>query len=248
MMDRSCSWRCSVTLKSTQQELHNATTTEWSKPATEHQSDFDRCVRMDAAVVQHCLKNPVRGKTLHPLYGEFDAVYNCTNQAGMRLKAKLKQERECELPFLKEWCEYRRANNIPKPKNVNDTACLASHGVRNGLYDLQLLEWYRSFPREQILTIASERFYSDTASVMKEIERFLGLQPLERWNEIVKDAYNIAIDNKGVFAMEKTSAAETHAYPPMRDDTRAFLRKFYQPHVMQLERITGEDFSSWYSE
>jgi hypothetical protein len=238
----------SVDLKSTQQQLNNHTTTARSHPVRKHQADFDRCVRMDAALAQHCLTSQARTKSLHPLFGEFDAIYNCTNVIGARVRSRLKQNTECELPALHSFCDHFKSQpqqQLPTA-NTNDTACLASHSVRNGLYDIQLLEWYRVFPREQILTIASERFYSDTANVMKQVERFLGLDPLEEWDDIVKDAYNIAIGQRGIFEMAKVAASETHDYPPMRDDTRAFLSAFYKPHIMQLERITGEDFSAWY--
>ena len=97
--------------------------------------------------------------------------------------------------------------------------------VRRGCYAEQLENWYRIFPREQILVLQSEPFYADPGPYFKEVVQFIGLQPWE------PKAYKVFNAGGG--------------YGKMSDGLRSRLLDFYRPHNERLFEQIGKRFEGW---
>ena len=89
-----------------------------------------------------------------------------------------------------------------------------------GVYAPQLRRWLELFPREQLLVLRSEDFYSDPQQVFDEIVRFLGLRP-----------YRLASVPRLNYRPART----------MDPATRAELQAFYRPHNEELYELLGRD-------
>jgi hypothetical protein len=90
-----------------------------------------------------------------------------------------------------------------------------------GLYADQLELWARLFGRDQLLTIKSEDFYADPATVVEQVFRFLDLPA---WTSGTYRKYNLA------------------QYANMEQATRERLDAFFRPHNQKLYDLLGVDF------
>jgi hypothetical protein len=93
--------------------------------------------------------------------------------------------------------------------------------LNQGIYADQLERWFSIFPREQILVVQSERFYSHMADVYGEIIDFLDLP-----HEPLKFKKN---PNPG-------------RYSPMKDETRQKLVDYFRPHNQRLYALLGKTY------
>ena len=64
--------------------------------------------------------------------------------------------------------------------------------VFEGVYYVHLYNWLCNFPRENILILNSEEFYTSTTLILKQVYEFLGLKPLneQTLNWITSSIYN----------------------------------------------------------
>ena len=90
-----------------------------------------------------------------------------------------------------------------------------------GKYAEQLKNWFKYFPREQILIIKSEDFYQDSRNVFKKILDFLGL---DYWYP------------------ENVPPVRAPKYPPMSAKTREKLAEYFKPYNRELYNLLGIDF------
>lgn len=97
--------------------------------------------------------------------------------------------------------------------------------IRRGCYAEQLENWYRHFPKEQIMVIQSEKFYEDPAPYFKDVVKFIGL---ESWEPENYKVYNAGGE-----------------YDKMSDTLRRKLLYFYQPHNEKLFAMIGKRFDGW---
>ncbi|MBL7924910.1 MAG: sulfotransferase [Bacteroidia bacterium] len=97
--------------------------------------------------------------------------------------------------------------------------------VRRGCYAGQLENWYRHFPKEQILVIQSESFYADPAPYFRAVVKFIGLNA---WEPPVYKVFNAGGE-----------------YEKMPEDLRRRLLDFYRPHNERLFQLTGQHFEGW---
>jgi len=97
------------------------------------------------------------------------------------------------------------------------------HGsyLSRGLYHEQLVRWLKWFPREQIMIVKSEDFYSDPDEKYNDVLRFLGLPEhhLEEYEVVLKGEY-----------------------PPMNDETRKQLSDFFKQPNEELYELIGENY------
>jgi hypothetical protein len=94
--------------------------------------------------------------------------------------------------------------------------------LARGRYVEQLQVWRRHFPREQLLVLQSEAFYSDPTAVVARVVSFLGLPPF-RLGELTK--YNEI------------------QYPDMSAEVRADLQNYFRPYNQQLYEFLGVDWT-----
>jgi hypothetical protein len=93
--------------------------------------------------------------------------------------------------------------------------------LSRGIYLQQLINWHRSFPKDQLLIIRSENFFSDPASVYGQVLAFL---ELPEWNLENYSKYN-----------------DSGGYPEMNPDTKEQLTDYFRPHNERLFEYLGVD-------
>ncbi|MCC6208464.1 MAG: sulfotransferase domain-containing protein [Gammaproteobacteria bacterium] len=93
--------------------------------------------------------------------------------------------------------------------------------LRRGIYIEQIRRWREYFPREQMLVLKSEDFFSDPAACFLEVTQFLRL---ERHDLSSYDAFNAGAEST------------------LRPDTRQRLVEYFRPCNEQLYDYLGVDF------
>jgi hypothetical protein len=93
--------------------------------------------------------------------------------------------------------------------------------VAKGIYHEQLERWLSHFPRQQLLVIKSEDFYTDTSRILREVTAFL---ELAGWTPSPYRGH------------------KAFAYPPMLASTRRSLAERFRPHNERLYELLGSDF------
>ncbi|XP_060601280.1 carbohydrate sulfotransferase 15-like [Ruditapes philippinarum] len=106
--------------------------------------------------------------------------------------------------------------------------------IRIGVYHLHLKEYFRVFPREQILVIKLEDFSRNTASYMQQIFSFLEIKTLH-----ANDLNKIANPDLHANARRK----KDHKAGEMLPESRKMLDNFYRPHNDLLSNLIGEQFN-----
>ena len=93
--------------------------------------------------------------------------------------------------------------------------------VSRGRYAEQLQRWLSFFPRENILILSSEEFFSDPDPIFRSVLSFIGLPDWSRGSYEIRNA---------------TERAE------MAPNTRARLRELYDEPNRRLYELVGRDF------
>lgn len=94
--------------------------------------------------------------------------------------------------------------------------------IVRGRYAPQLENWFKHFPREQLLVLRSEDFFEQPGEVFKQINDHMGIQ---QWQPETFEAINIA-PNKAPFGEEE----------------RLLLADYFRPYNKQLNELMGRDF------
>lgn len=116
-------------------------------------------------------------------------------------------------------------NNSKNIQNFNNEyykEIVQNSFLARGFYAEQLENWFKVFPREQILIISSEELAENTQSTLDLIFKFLNLKPQKIPN------------------LKKMNVAK---YPPMSVKTRNKLNKFFQNYNENLFELVGKRFS-----
>ena len=98
-----------------------------------------------------------------------------------------------------------------------------------GIFHVSLREWYRHFPKEQILVIRLEDLSSNPEYTMKTVFQFLGLSQ-KGW----KMPKNRVVANRG----------QSHI-GVMKNETKIALKEFYGVHNKELAFLLGDDKFLW---
>ena len=93
--------------------------------------------------------------------------------------------------------------------------------LTRGYYAKQLTEWYKHFPKEQLLVVQSEEFYKDTPRVYNEIVEYLGL-----------NSYTLPV-------FEAKNALK---YAKMAPETKEKLKAYFAPKNEELYELLGKRF------
>lgn len=107
---------------------------------------------------------------------------------------------------------------LADPLSISLQHIYDSYATR-GLYARQLERWFRSFPKENILVLESERLFCDPRAVYHKVVSFLGLPPVE--------ASDFAVLNQGEYEEPMDPAIEER------------LRAFYAAPNRDLVRLLG---------
>ena len=93
--------------------------------------------------------------------------------------------------------------------------------LEQGIYVSQILEWYKWFPKEQLMIIQSEDFFNNQKAVVAEVFNFLDL-----------DLENVS---------EKHMVRHDYKFE-MTEEMRNLLSEFYKPYNSKLYDLLGKDF------
>ena len=94
--------------------------------------------------------------------------------------------------------------------------------LARGVYIDQVKNWFKSFPREQVLILKSEDFFKDPPKVFQRVLTFLGLPD---WKLDKYDIFNFG------------------GYEKMDDFMEDKLRKYFYPHNQELYEYLGTNFN-----
>lgn len=93
--------------------------------------------------------------------------------------------------------------------------------LTRGYYAKQLKEWYKHFPKEQLLIIQSEEFYRETPKVYDEIVEYLGLNS---------------------YTLPTFEAKNALKYAKMAPETKEKLKAYFAPKNEELYELLGKRF------
>ncbi|OLO37235.1 hypothetical protein BTR23_13930 [Alkalihalophilus pseudofirmus] len=115
------------------------------------------------------------------------------------------------IPFEEVIKEDLKIPNVP-PKS------LSLHGA---LYSKHLQNWFKVFPRNQILIMKSEELYKETSKYYSQVLRFL---ELPEWQP--RNLYYV----------------NQREYTKLSEDTRRKLISYFEPHNKKLYKLLGRNF------
>ena len=93
--------------------------------------------------------------------------------------------------------------------------------LTRGYYAKQLTEWYKYFPKEQLLVVQSEEFYRETPRVYNEIVEYLGLNS---------------------YTLPSFEAKNALKYAKMAPETKEKLKAYFAPKNEELYELLGKRF------
>lgn len=93
--------------------------------------------------------------------------------------------------------------------------------LTRGYYAKQIKEWWKHFPKEQLLIVQSEEFYRETPKVYNEIVEYLGLNS---------------------YTLPTFEAKNALKYAKMAPETKEKLKAYFAPKNEELYELLGKRF------
>lgn len=115
-------------------------------------------------------------------------------------------------------------------------------GINRSLYHKHLKRWLSFFRLDQIFIVDGEELVTNPASVLYDIEDFLGL------SHEIKPSHFYFNKTKGFYCVKTESQQKCLAeskgrkHPQLDPDVRSSLKKFFAPHNQKLYNMVGRDF------
>lgn len=101
--------------------------------------------------------------------------------------------------------------------------------IARGMYFQQIRFWLDECDRSRMLFVKSENLFREPTTQLELIHRFLGIAPVRPAD----------LTPKGVGRLG------TREYPPIREETRAWLTEVFRNDVRRLARVVGPEFD-WF--
>ncbi|KAK7929652.1 hypothetical protein WMY93_006047 [Mugilogobius chulae] len=122
-----------------------------------------------------------------------------------------------------------------------------------GLYSTHLERWLTYYPANQVMIIDGHQLRSDPASVMDEVQKFLGVTPHFNYSQA------LTFDPQKGFWCQLLEGGKTKClgkskgrkYPPMEAEARVYLSRYYREHNVELSKLLhrlGQPLPSWLRE
>ncbi|XP_053768079.1 bifunctional heparan sulfate N-deacetylase/N-sulfotransferase 4 [Desmodus rotundus] len=119
-----------------------------------------------------------------------------------------------------------------------------------GWYAVHIERWLAHFAASQLLIIDGQQLRSDPATVMDEVQKFLGVSPHYNYSAA------LTFDPQKGFWCQLLEGGKTKClgkskgrkYPPMDPESRAFLSSYYRDHNLGLSRLLhrlGQPLPAW---
>uniref|UniRef100_A0A9L0QX24 [heparan sulfate]-glucosamine N-sulfotransferase n=1 Tax=Equus caballus TaxID=9796 RepID=A0A9L0QX24_HORSE len=161
------------------------------------------------------------------------------------------------------WYQHQRSHEDPAalkfsfydvisagPRAPSELRALQKRCLVPGWYASHIERWLVYFPPFQLLIIDGQQLRTDPATVMDEVQKFLGVSPHYNYSEA------LTFDSHKGFWCQLLEEGKTKClgkskgrkYPPMDPDSRAFLSSYYRDHNVDLSKLLhklGQPLPSW---
>ncbi|XP_056212805.1 bifunctional heparan sulfate N-deacetylase/N-sulfotransferase 4 isoform X1 [Falco biarmicus] len=161
------------------------------------------------------------------------------------------------------WYQHQRSHEDPTALKFNfyevitsshwapsEIRTLQKRCLTPGWYAVHIERWLSHYPASQFLIIDGQQLRSDPATVMDEVQKFLGVSPHYNYSEA------LTFDPQKGFWCQLLEGGKTKClgkskgrkYPPMDQESRAFLSSYYRDHNVELSKLLhrlGQPLPSW---
>ncbi|XP_042668376.1 bifunctional heparan sulfate N-deacetylase/N-sulfotransferase 4 isoform X2 [Centrocercus urophasianus] len=161
------------------------------------------------------------------------------------------------------WYQHQRSHEDPTALKFNfyevitsspwapsETRTLQKRCLMPGWYAVHIERWLTHYPASQLLIIDGQQLRSDPATVMDEVQKFLGVSPHYNYSEA------LTFDPQKGFWCQLLEGGKTKClgkskgrkYPPMDQESRDFLSSYYREHNVELSKLLhrlGQPLPSW---
>ncbi|XP_039396409.1 bifunctional heparan sulfate N-deacetylase/N-sulfotransferase 3 isoform X2 [Mauremys reevesii] len=161
------------------------------------------------------------------------------------------------------WYQHQRSHEDPAalkfsfyqvitagPRAPSELRSLQKRCLGPGWYATHIERWLTYFPTSQLLIIDGQQLRTDPATVMDEVQKFLGVSPHYNYSEA------LTFDSHKGFWCQLLEEGKTKClgkskgrkYPPMDSECRAFLSSYYRDHNVELSKLLhklGQPLPSW---
>ncbi|XP_060032949.1 bifunctional heparan sulfate N-deacetylase/N-sulfotransferase 4 isoform X2 [Erinaceus europaeus] len=161
------------------------------------------------------------------------------------------------------WYQHQRSHEDPAALRFNfyevittghwapsDVKTLQRRCLLPGWYAVHIERWLTYFATSQLLIIDGQQLRSDPATVMDEVQKFLGVTPHYNYSEA------LTFDPQKGFWCQLLEGGKTKClgkskgrkYPPMDPEARTFLSNYYRDHNVELSKLLhrlGQPLPSW---
>ncbi|KAM6429003.1 bifunctional heparan sulfate N-deacetylase/N-sulfotransferase 4 [Rhynochetos jubatus] len=161
------------------------------------------------------------------------------------------------------WYQHQRSHEDPAALKFNfyevitsshwapsEIRALQKRCLTPGWYAVHIERWLTHFPASQLLIIDGQQLRSDPATVMDEVQKFLGVSTHYNYSEA------LTFDPQKGFWCQLLEGGKTKClgkskgrkYPPMDQESRAFLSSYYRDHNVELSKLLhrlGQPLPSW---
>ncbi|XP_032080375.1 bifunctional heparan sulfate N-deacetylase/N-sulfotransferase 4 [Thamnophis elegans] len=119
-----------------------------------------------------------------------------------------------------------------------------------GWYAVHIERWLKYFPSSQLLIIDGQQLRSDPAATMDGVQKFLSVAPHYNYSDALtfdpqKGFWCQLLDGGKIKCLGKNKGRK---YPPMDQESRAFLSNYYRDHNVELSKLLhrlGQPLPSW---
>ncbi|NWY50287.1 NDST4 sulfotransferase, partial [Chionis minor] len=161
------------------------------------------------------------------------------------------------------WYQHQRSHEDPAALKFNfyevitsshwapsEIRTLQKRCLTPGWYAVHIERWLAHYPASQLLIIDGQQLRSDPATVMDEVQKFLGVSPHYNYSQA------LTFDPQKGFWCQLLEGGKTKClgkskgrkYPPMDQESRAFLSSYYRDHNVELSKLLhrlGQPLPSW---
>ncbi|XP_030336238.1 bifunctional heparan sulfate N-deacetylase/N-sulfotransferase 4 [Strigops habroptila] len=161
------------------------------------------------------------------------------------------------------WYQHQRSHEDPAALKFNfyevitssqwapsEIRTLRKRCLTPGWYAVHIERWLTHYPASQLLIIDGQQLRSDPATVMDEVQKFLGVSPHYNYSEA------LTFDPQKGFWCQLLEGGKTKClgkskgrkYPPMDQESRVFLSSYYRDHNVELSKLLhrlGQPLPSW---
>ncbi|XP_071171896.1 carbohydrate sulfotransferase 15-like [Mytilus edulis] len=170
------------------------------------------------------MRDPVNRVYSDYLYESQFFGYNKTvEDFHLAVLESIAQHMLCRKHFSERGCAYNSSLESFKAR------------LRVGMYYVFLEDWYRVFPKEQVMVIKFEEYMRNRIVYLKEVFKFLKLRPI-----------SVSEENKQrKRSISNTRSKEDRQIGDMSKKTRILLQEFYHPFNKRLSILLNDNKYMW---